>query len=371
MTAGVQVIVQGAFQSNRWVGRTDVLRRVEVPSTLGPWSYEVTEHQLGGETKGGTILQLCLYADLVASVQSARPEFGYVVMPWSDYVPQRFRMDDYSAFYRYVRHTFELSVDGKLLGHGRGLTMLPGGQFVAIGAGRATHDAVLMVPGVCRGFLPGAVVGHRTFDRKQPRRFSPRAARSSEPGGCSRRRSLGRPGMGCLFRDCISRGYVRRVDLFKEHAGGPCSYDPVPLTSNLGGRRCADQNGGRSMVNSTRYVQHLGGISRRSMLLGVATTVVAAHYAGAQAQTPLASWNDGPAKQAIPDFVRAHHRRTGIVPPEDRIATFDQDGTLWVEHPPTPRPCSRSTVCMCWRHNTQNGRTRSRSRLCFPMIEPP
>ena len=89
------------------------------------------------------------------------------------------------------------------------------------------------------------------------------------------------------------------------------------------------------MVNSTRYVQHLGGISRRSMLLGVATTVVAAHYAGAQAQTPLASWNDGPAKQAITDFVRAVTDRANrnFVPPEDRIATFDQDGTLWVEHP--------------------------------------
>src|SRR3954451_22486257 len=56
----------------------------------------------------------------------------------------------------------------------------------------------------------------------------------------------------------------------------------------------------------------------------------------AQAQTaPLASWNDGPAKQAILDFVKATTDRTSenYVPPEDRIATFDQDGTLWVEHP--------------------------------------
>jgi hypothetical protein len=41
-----------------------------------------------------------------------------------------------------------------------------GGQLVAIGAGRATHDAVLMVPGICRGFLLGPVVGHRIFDRE-------------------------------------------------------------------------------------------------------------------------------------------------------------------------------------------------------------
>jgi haloacid dehalogenase-like hydrolase len=56
----------------------------------------------------------------------------------------------------------------------------------------------------------------------------------------------------------------------------------------------------------------------------------------AQAQTaPLASWNDGPAKLAILDFVKATTDRASAnyVPPADRIATFDQDGTLWVEHP--------------------------------------
>ena len=50
---------------------------------------------------------------------------------------------------------------------------------------------------------------------------------------------------------------------------------------------------------------------------------------------PLPSWNDGPAKQAILDFVRITTDRasSNFVPPDDRIATFDQDGTLWVEHP--------------------------------------
>src|SRR5215469_12173990 len=50
---------------------------------------------------------------------------------------------------------------------------------------------------------------------------------------------------------------------------------------------------------------------------------------------PLASWNEGPTKQAILDFVRATTDQASpkFVPPEDRIATFDQDGTLWVEHP--------------------------------------
>ena len=55
----------------------------------------------------------------------------------------------------------------------------------------------------------------------------------------------------------------------------------------------------------------------------------------AQGADPLASWNDGPAKQAIVEFVKATTTQGSpqFVPPEERIATFDQDGTLWVEHP--------------------------------------
>jgi len=53
------------------------------------------------------------------------------------------------------------------------------------------------------------------------------------------------------------------------------------------------------------------------------------------ATDPLPSWNDGTAKQAIVDFVKAttDQASPNFVPPEARIATFDQDGTLWVEHP--------------------------------------
>jgi hypothetical protein len=54
-----------------------------------------------------------------------------------------------------------------------------------------------------------------------------------------------------------------------------------------------------------------------------------------RAEEPLASWNDGPAKTAIVDFVaRVTNEGTAeFVRPEDRIATFDNDGTLWCEQP--------------------------------------
>src|SRR5580698_5131963 len=58
--------------------------------------------------------------------------------------------------------------------------------------------------------------------------------------------------------------------------------------------------------------------------------------AGAEAQRdPLPSWNKGPAKDAILTFVKDTTEKSSpkYVEPKDRIATFDQDGTLWTEHP--------------------------------------
>src|SRR6516162_3700237 len=50
---------------------------------------------------------------------------------------------------------------------------------------------------------------------------------------------------------------------------------------------------------------------------------------------PLPAWNEGAAKTAIMAFVQTTTDPTSrnFVPPAERIATFDQDGTLWVEHP--------------------------------------
>jgi hypothetical protein len=83
------------------------------------------------------------------------------------------------------------------------------------------------------------------------------------------------------------------------------------------------------------------GLGRRSMLLAASAAVanaVALCSTETNAQTPaspLASWNDGQGKQTILDFVRVTTNQSSkaFVPPEDRVATFDQDGTLWVEHP--------------------------------------
>jgi hypothetical protein len=77
-------------------------------------------------------------------------------------------------------------------------------------------------------------------------------------------------------------------------------------------------------------------VSRRTMLSAFAA--VFAFCPGAQAWAqgdPLPAWNAGAATESIISLVTWTTTEGGVsfVAPEDRIATFDQDGTTWVEHP--------------------------------------
>jgi phosphoglycolate phosphatase-like HAD superfamily hydrolase len=70
------------------------------------------------------------------------------------------------------------------------------------------------------------------------------------------------------------------------------------------------------------------------LLVMIAAVMLAVSPVMAQTD-PLPSWNEGPAKQAIIEFVKATTDQSSpkFVPPAERIATFDQDGTLWVSQP--------------------------------------
>ncbi len=85
-------------------------------------------------------------------------------------------------------------------------------------------------------------------------------------------------------------------------------------------------------------------ISRRAFVSTGAAAIVSAHVGMASAEesaigqtegNPLPAWNDGPARDAVLRFVRDTTDKSSpkYVEPADRIATFDQDGTLWTEHP--------------------------------------
>jgi len=110
MKEGAPAIAQAALQSGQWNGRADVLLRVEKPSKLGAWSYEIVDTKLAQETKGGTLLQLSLYADLLTAVQGTPPEMVYVVTPETGYEPQAFRTADFAAYYRWIRRRLEEAI---------------------------------------------------------------------------------------------------------------------------------------------------------------------------------------------------------------------------------------------------------------------
>ena len=81
-------------------------------------------------------------------------------------------------------------------------------------------------------------------------------------------------------------------------------------------------------------------LSRRTVLaaflaIGLVGSVAIGARAEMQSTDPLPSWNEGPTKQSILDFVAAVTKDGGsdYVPVPERIATFDNDGTLWIEQP--------------------------------------
>jgi predicted RecB family nuclease len=108
---GIDVIVQPPLSSGRWFGRADVLRRVERPSKLGSWSYEVHDCKLALETKATTILQLSLYSECLADIQGEWPEYMHVVPPGDGFLSEPYRVSDYAAYYRYVKRRLEDAIE--------------------------------------------------------------------------------------------------------------------------------------------------------------------------------------------------------------------------------------------------------------------
>jgi hypothetical protein len=88
------------------------------------------------------------------------------------------------------------------------------------------------------------------------------------------------------------------------------------------------------MVSRAIRVSFTGRIPR-PFLIGIFSSIVLGILAEAVFADPLPSWNDGQAKQAVMGFVRTVTDKSSsqYLPPEQRIATFDNDGTLWAEQP--------------------------------------
>lgn len=107
MHAGIDVIYQASLKSGSWRGRADFLLKVNKPSVLGDWSYEVQDSKLARETRTGTILQLCLYSRMVSEIQGTMPEFMHVITPENEFTRHPYRLDDFLAYYRFIEKRLE------------------------------------------------------------------------------------------------------------------------------------------------------------------------------------------------------------------------------------------------------------------------
>ena len=105
MKAGADLIYQARLkEEGKWSGWADFLMKVERPSNLGNWSYEVWDTKLANETKAGTILQIGLYSERVAHIQGRSPEYMGVIKPEGK---EHYRYDEHAAYIRLVKRNLE------------------------------------------------------------------------------------------------------------------------------------------------------------------------------------------------------------------------------------------------------------------------
>jgi uncharacterized protein len=111
MRSGADVVYQGTFYDGSWGGQADFLLRVEVPSALGAWSYEVADTKLARRLKVPALLQMAVYAERLEHLQGVAPERLYVVTGDGENRP--WRLVDVAAYARHVRGRLRGFVDAR------------------------------------------------------------------------------------------------------------------------------------------------------------------------------------------------------------------------------------------------------------------
>ena len=106
MRSGADVIFQGTLFDGEWLGLVDFLIRVETPSDLGAWSYEVVDAKLTREAKATAILQTCVYSELLTPVQGREPEQVHLNLGGPRPRLESFRLAHFAAYYRQLKRRF-------------------------------------------------------------------------------------------------------------------------------------------------------------------------------------------------------------------------------------------------------------------------
>lgn len=110
MRTAADVIYQATFFDGTWLGFADFLLRVERPSDLGAWSYEVADTKLARHAKASAILQVCSYVEQLTRVQGVQPADLHLVLGGSARETKSFPVSDFMAYYRAVKAQFEAAV---------------------------------------------------------------------------------------------------------------------------------------------------------------------------------------------------------------------------------------------------------------------
>jgi uncharacterized protein len=104
LRAGREVVHQACFLHGGWVGYADFVVRVEAPSRLGDWSYEVYDAKLGGAPKPSHVFQLLFYNRELARLQGRRPENVHLILGSGE--QPAFRPDQFEAYAERVAGRF-------------------------------------------------------------------------------------------------------------------------------------------------------------------------------------------------------------------------------------------------------------------------
>ncbi len=110
MRDGADVVYQGALTAPGWHGYSDFLIRVDTPSALGNYSYEVADTKLAHTAKPKHVVQLSIYSDIIATEQGLAPVHAHIVL--GDDSMHTLRLHDYEYYSRHARNRFDRFVTG-------------------------------------------------------------------------------------------------------------------------------------------------------------------------------------------------------------------------------------------------------------------
>jgi predicted RecB family nuclease len=113
MRAGAPVIYQAAFFHEDWLGYSDFLLRVDGPSGLGSYRYEVADTKLARHSEPYFLLQLCYYSEHVARMQEVAPAQMHVVL--GDGRKESFDVSEFDAHYRAVKARFTRALSNGIM----------------------------------------------------------------------------------------------------------------------------------------------------------------------------------------------------------------------------------------------------------------